>query len=305
MKARVINPRDAEWPAQLSELGPYVPPQCLYALGVPLDIGRKSIAVVGSRRPTAAGIEATERLTMGLAEAGFAIVSGLAVGIDAVAHKTAIENGAYTVAVLGCGLDVCYPKRNASLKRRIAECGTLLTEYEATTQPHAYNFPRRNRIIAGLVTGVVFVEGGVTSGGRITARCALDANRQVFAVPGSIRNPMAQGPNELIRTSQAALVTDVQHIFDDLASDLIADGPPSTIASQKIDVVLTDTERSVLVYLDDAPSAVDAVATGIELPAGDVALALSGLELRGLAARDIAGYSISSRGARVRAALRG
>jgi DNA processing protein len=304
MKARTITFADDEWPVQLNELGPYVPPQRLHIAGVRLDVGRKSIAVVGSRRPTAAGIEAAQRLTTGLAEAGFTIVSGLAVGIDAVAHKTALEAGAYTVAVLGCGLDVDYPQRNSTLRRRIAQCGTLVTEYEASTQPHAHNFPRRNRIIAGLVTGVVFVEGGVTSGGRITARCALEANRQVFAVPGSIRNPMAQGPNELIRTSQAALVTDVKHIFDDLAADLVSAEVLDHHESRQVDVVLTDTERTVLDYLDDAPSAVDAVATCIELPAGDVALAVSGLELRGLAVRGLAGYSISSRGARVRAALR-
>jgi DNA processing protein len=303
MTARTITPKDSEWPVQLAELGPYVPPQKLHVAGLPLDVGRKSIAVVGSRRPTAAGIEAAGRLTRGLAEAGFAIVSGLAVGIDAVAHKTALETGAYTVAVLGCGLDVDYPRRNSALRKRIAECGTLVTEYESLTQPLAHNFPRRNRIIAGLVTGVVFVEGGVTSGGRITARCALDANRQVFAVPGSIRNPMAQGPNELIRRAEAALVTDVQHIFDDLASDLIGGDVPVDSEARKVSVVLTDTERSVLCYLDDEPSPVDAVANAIELPAGDVALALSGLELRGLAGRALAGYNISSHGARIRAAL--
>jgi DNA processing protein len=250
-------------------------------------------------------VEAARRLTTGLAEAGFAIVSGLAMGIDAVAHKAALEASAYTVAVLGCGLDVDYPKRNTGLRHRIAECGTLVTEYEATIQPHAHNFPRRNRIIAGLVTGVVFVEGTLTSGGRITARLALDANRHVFAVPGSIRNPMARGPNELIRRSQAALVTDVEHIFEDLAADLVTAETPVEPESQTINVTLTDTERTVLDYLDDAPSPIDAVAGAIELPAGDVALALSGLELRGLTTRDFAGYSISSQGARVRAALAG
>lgn len=303
MSGRIISPRDAEWPSQLNELGPHVPPERLYVAGRPLQVGRKSIAVIGSRRPTAAGMEAAQNITKGLAEAGFTIVSGLAVGIDAVAHKTALEADAYTVAVLGCGLDVDYPQRNASLKQRVAQCGTLVTEYEALVQPLAHNFPRRNRIIAGLVTGVVFVEGGVTSGGRITARCALDANRQVFAVPGSIRNPMAQGPNELIRMSQAALVTDVAHIFDDLASDLVFGDLPATTQPAASEVVLSDTEQSVLGYLDDVPSPIDAVAIAIERPAGDVALALSGLELRGLAGRHPAGYYISSQGARVRATL--
>jgi DNA processing protein len=296
---RIITPRDGEWPPQLNELGPDAP-RTLHAAGLPLGVGRRSIAVVGSRRPTAAGIDAAQRLTHGLAEAGFAIVSGLAVGIDAVAHRTALEAGGYTVAVLGSGLDVNYPQRNASLRQRIAECGTLVTEYEPTTQPIAYNFPRRNRIIAGLVTAVLFVEGGATSGGRITAHLALDANRNVYAVPGSIRNPMASGPNELIRTCQALLVTDVTHIFDDLASDLDFSNAHAAPRPAGADVVLTDIEEAILCYLDDVPSPVDAVAIGIDRPSGDVALALSGLELRGLASRHPAGYYISGQGARVR-----
>jgi DNA processing protein len=303
MIARIVTPLDSEWPSQLNELGPHVPPERLYVAGRQLALGRKSMAVVGSRRPTAAGIDAARRITQGLVEAGFAIVSGLAVGIDAVAHKTALEAGAYTVAVLGCGLDIDYPLRNKSLRQGIAECGTLVTEFEPSTQPLAHNFPRRNRIIAGLATGVVFVEGGAKSGGRITARCALDANRVVFAVPGSIRNPLAEGPNELIRTSQAALVTDVSHIFDDLAADLVPNVAPAGSGASGAEVTLSEIELSILGYLDDVPSPVDLVAVEMELPAGQVALALSGLELRGLAGRHPVGYFISSQGARVRAAL--
>jgi DNA processing protein len=300
---RTITPGTPEWPGRLNELGGEVPPDQLFVAGMPLGAGPKTIAVVGTRRPPPVGIEATKHHTRGLAEAGLAIVSGLAVGIDAVAHRTALESGAYTIAVLGCGLDVDYPARNASLRRHIASQGTLVTEYEPNTRPRPENFPRRNRIIAGLAAGVLFVEGGVTSGGRITARLALDANRLVFAVPGSIRNPAAAGPNELIRTSQAALVTDVKHIFDEIAPDLVWDakfdaGPASPVPA------LEGCEKRVLDYLDDVPVAVDRICAELEIPGGEVALTLSRLELRGMVARRPAGYEISSLGARARTATR-
>jgi DNA processing protein len=299
MTYRTITPRDPEWPGQLNELGTHVPPEQLFAVGLPLGVGNKTIAVVGTRRPTAVGVEVTQRLTRGLAEAGCAIVSGLAVGIDAIAHKTALEAGGYTVAVLGCGLDYDYPARNSSLKKTIAERGTIVTEYDPGTSPHPHNFPRRNRIIAGLAAGVLFVEGGVASGGRITARCALEANRHVFAVPGSVRNPMADGPNELIRISEAALVTEAKHIFDEVAPGLVWSDPyePSVVAPHH---VLEQTEQRVLAFLDDVPVAVDRICTELELSGGEVALTLSRLELRGMVVRRPGGYEIATLGARVR-----
>ncbi|HEY7875166.1 MAG TPA: DNA-processing protein DprA, partial [Actinomycetota bacterium] len=175
MTDRVITPADEEWPPQLDELGPARPPKQLFVRGRPLEAGRRTVAVVGARRPTAAGIEAAETLTRGLVEAGFAIVSGMAMGIDAAAHAAAIDAGGYTVAVLGCGLDVIYPARNRQLRARIESAGTLLTEYPEGTEPAAFHFPERNRIVAGLAAAVLFVEGGERSGGLITARAALDA----------------------------------------------------------------------------------------------------------------------------------
>jgi DNA processing protein len=170
MKVRVVAPGDDEWPSQLSELETCKRLRRLYAVGKSLDCGPKTIAIVGTRRPTAAGIEAAEMLASGLAQAGFTVVSGLALGIDAAAHRAALAAEGSTVAVLGCGMDVDYPKRNVSLKRQIAARGTLLTEYPAGTNPTPFTFPERNRIIAGLSMGVVVVEGGVKSGALITAR---------------------------------------------------------------------------------------------------------------------------------------
>ena len=299
MNDRVITPRDDEWPSQLNELGPARPPKQLFVRGLPLQADRRTIAVVGARYPTAAGLEAAQRLSRGLVEAGFAIVSGMALGIDAAAHGAALEAGGYTVAVLGCGLDVDYPVRNAPLKKRIAQNGTLVTEYPDGSPPAAFHFPERNRIVAGLAAGILFVEGGKRSGGRITARAALDANRAVFAVPGSIRNPMAAGPNELIRVSQAALVTEVKHICDELEPGLVWDAPVN-LGPTRSAVVLDELEARVLRFLDDAPLGADLICSRLQLKPGGAAVSLSRLEIRGLVAKRRNGYELTSTGARVR-----
>jgi DNA processing protein len=262
MNDRVITPSDEEWPDQLNELGP----------------------------------------TRGLVEAGFSIVSGLAIGIDAVAHRTALASGGYTIAVLGCGLDIDYPQKNAALRRKIERAGTLVSEYPPGSPPASFHFPERNRIIAGLAAGVLYVEGSERSGGRITARAALDANRAVFAVPGSIRNPLACGPNELIRTSQAALVMHVKHICDELEPGLVWDEPVDW-GPVRSPVTLSDPEERVLGFLDDAPAAIDLIAKGVGLKPGEAAMALSRLEIRGFVTRRRDGYELSNAGARVRTRL--
>jgi DNA processing protein len=302
MNRRVITPPSDEWPPQLTELGPERPPDHLFVDGIRLDARSPMVAVVGARRPTVAGIEAATKLASGLAQGGFTVVSGLAVGIDAVAHKAALDSGGRTVAVLGCGLDVEYPSRNRALKRRIIECGTVVTEYPNGTPPHARHFPQRNRLIAGLAAGVVYVEGAEKSGGRITARQALDANRAVFAVPGSVRNPLGAGPNELIRTSQAALVTDVSHIFEELAPGLVWDRPWEP-ALEGREVALDEAEAQVLGFLDDVPTPSDRICTGLEVSSGRLALTLARLEVRGLVTRRPTGYEISSAGSRLKAGL--
>lgn len=304
MTDRVITPSDDEWPAQLNELGPARPVEQLYVRGLPLSVDRRAIAVVGARHPTAAGVEAAERLTRGLVEAGFSIISGLALGIDTVAHTTALHAGGYTIAVLGCGIDVGYPARNKGLKQRIEQSGTVLTEYAPGSPPSAFHFPERNRIVAGLASGVLFVEGGERSGGLITARAALDANRAVFAVPGSIRNALAAGPNELIRTSQATLVTTIGHIFDELEPGAVWDGPVERGVT-KARVELNDVEAQVLRFLDDAPAAPDLVSRRLSLKPGQVAVALSRLEIRGYAAKRRSGYELTTAGARVRSQVSG
>jgi DNA processing protein len=293
---RLIRRNDSGWPVHLNELGPHRPPTSLFAEGRPLSSSAPAVAIVGTRRPTAAGMEMAGSLAASLAEAGVVVVSGMAVGIDAAAHQSTLNAGGHTIAVLGCGLDVPYPRRNVALKDRVAQQGTLLSEYADGTPPERYNFPMRNRIIVGLSLGVVVVEGAITSGALVTARLALDANRNVYAVPGSTRNPMAAGPNELIRTSQALLVTSVDHIFEDLAPNLL-----TCISNTRVDhesAGLSDEEHLVLSALDDVPTVTDALAAATGLAQGRVAVVLSALEVRALALRHRGGYCLSDAGAR-------
>jgi DNA processing protein len=298
---RKIVAGDDEWPGCLSEIGSLDPPEQLFVKGRRLEVDSQTIAVVGTRRPTTAGVEATQRLVEGLVQAGFTIVSGLAVGIDAVAHRTALDCGGYTIAVLGSGLDSRYPARNRALKKAIFERGTVVTEYPNGTEPLPFNFPRRNRIVVGLSKGVLVVEGGFRSGALITARIGIDANRHVWAVPGSIRNRLSEGPHELIRTGQAGLVTDVKHIFEDISPSLVwEDGraaKPLAIES------LTSDEKVVLQLLDDVPVPPDRIRKLSNLKSGVVALALSRLEVRGFALKRLAGYEITTSGARARVAI--
>lgn len=299
MSRRTIVSGDAEWPSLLNEMGPLEPVRRLHAVGLPLP-SRPLLAVVGSRRPTAAGLDAARLLTKGLVEAGFGIVSGLAAGVDAAAHEAALDAGGYTVAVLGFGLDVVYPRRNRALKERIAAEGTLVTEYEDGVPPLAFHFPQRNRIIAALARGTLVVEGAARSGALITARMALDANRHVFAVPGSFRNVMSAGSNELIRRSEAVLVTDVAHIFDELAGETAWD-TPLRLSLEPAPVELTDVERDILTMLEDVPIPPDRLCEELRLSVGQVSLALAKLEIRGLTVRRAAGIEISTAGARARA----
>jgi DNA processing protein len=298
LNPRVIAPGSGEWLKGLSDLGPHQPPRKLYLAGREIDPNTRLVAVVGTRRPTAAGLEAAEMIAKGLAQANFVVVSGLAIGIDAIAHRATLDAGGHTIAVLGGGMDLDYPKGNAALRRRIDARGTIVTEYPEGTPPHKHHFPLRNRIIVGLCEAVVVVEGSVKSGALITGRLGLDANRHVFAVPGSIRNPYATGPNELIRCHQAIPITDVQHIFDELAPGLVWSDNGLPLGPVGVD----DNQANVLAVLDDVAVTADFIASQTSMARGLVLLTLSKLEIRGLARRWNGAYELTSAGARIRAA---
>lgn len=295
MNRRRLVPGGDGWPSHLSHPGLEPTPRCLYAEGDALPPREQCIAIVGTRRPTTSGIEIASRFARAFAESDLVVVSGLAIGIDSVAHRAALGAGGFTIAVLGCGLDVCYPKRNATLRREIPARGTVVTEYEDGTAPHKQNFPARNRIIAGLASAVVVVEGGPQSGALITAGYAADAGRDVFAVPGSPLNAASSGPNELIRKG-ATLVTEPRQVFEDLAPQLVwrdayspGDRGPE----------LSEAEGRVLTALDAVPATMDRIAKAVDRPEGEVSLCLAKLQLRGLARRArTGGFEITEAGGR-------
>ena len=191
-------------------------PQTLHAIGDPDLLYLPAIAIVGSRNPTRGGADTAYRFSQHLARAGFCIVSGLAQGIDAAAHQGALDAGGNTVAVLGHGLDRIYPRSNAALAARIAKSGALVTEYPRGTPPRKGQFPERNRLISGLSLGTLVVEAARRSGSLITARLAGEQGREVFAIPGSIHNPLARGCHRLLRQG-AHLVETADDILNELA----------------------------------------------------------------------------------------
>lgn len=298
--ARILRPTDPEWPSRLNELAGDPPPQKLHVCGKTLAPENVVVSIVGTRRPTVSGIEIAMTMARSFAEAGFIVASGLAIGIDAAAHRACIEAGGHTVAVLGCGLDVDYPRTNSKLKARIGSVGTLVTEYENGTQPQAFNFPKRNRIVAGLAHAVVVVEGGTKSGSLITARLGIEYGREVFAVPGNPRNQMSIAPNELIRTGQAALAACPEHVFEVLAPQQAWLEPLNTQQMRSAPSV-DEEELAALFALDEIPTIPERIAAAAQLAPGRVSMVLAKLEVRGLVRKRRMGYEITATGAVARA----
>jgi len=207
---------DARYPQPLRRI--YDPPSFLWSLGVPDESDARAIAIVGTRRATQYGRAVARKFAADLSRAGFTIVSGLAYGIDTAAHEGALEAGGRTIAVLGSGVDRIYPTKNLGLARRMMHRGCILSEFPLRTAPDAVNFPRRNRIISGLSLGTLVVEAFATGGALITARMAVEQNREVFAVPSPIPSTgrPGEGNNHLIQRGHAKLVTCVEDILEEL-----------------------------------------------------------------------------------------
>ena len=222
---RILTLADEDYPQSL--LCADDPPLLLYAKGDPARLRQPMLAMVGSRNATAQGLRDAEAFARTLGEAGLTIVSGLALGIDAAAHRGALETQAGTVAVIGTGADRLYPARNEALARRIAEQGVVLSEFPLGTPALAANFPRRNRIIAGLGLGCLVVEAAPRSGSLITARLAAESGREVFAIPGSIHSPLSRGCHRLIRDG-AKLVETAEDVVEELRGRL---GWPAPVAA--------------------------------------------------------------------------
>ncbi len=269
------------------------PPPLLYVSGKLDPKDCHAVAIVGARRATVAGRLVTERLSRDLASAGFTIVSGLARGVDAAAHRGALESGGRTVAVLGCGIDRTYPPEHQALRKQIEASGAVVAELPLGAYPHGYHFPRRNRIISGMSLGVVVTEAALQSGSLITARLAAEQGREVFAVPGAVTAENSRGPNGLIKQG-AKLVEHVADVIDELLPQL--DGPfrerlrdrPPAHGGAKLE--LSRGEATVHGLLSAEPMHIDALITRSGLPAADVAGLLLALELKG-AVRQLPGRS--------------
>lgn len=250
---------------------------------------RKFVGIVGTRKITSYGREVTQMITRDLVNAGCVIVSGLALGVDAIAHKTTIENGGKTVAVLGCGVDLCYPTTNQSIYNSIlASGGAIVSEYPISQQPTVGSFPARNRIIAGLADAIVVTEGAEDSGALITAEEELKNNRVVFAVPGPITSSLSKGPLRLLQQG-AKVVTAGQDILKELQ---ITTNPPSI----RLRVVKGDTkeEQDVIDILQGEQLLFDEIVSRTKVPASILSMTLSLMEMKGIIRKNEGRFGIST-----------
>ena len=271
-------------------------PPLLYVLGDPRCLSFPQVAMVGSRNPTPAGRALATSFAADLASSGFTVTSGLALGVDTCAHQGAVKVDGTTIAVLGTGIDRIYPQRNHSLADEIvAKGGALVSEFPIGVSPIPQNFPQRNRIISGLSAGVLVVEAAIKSGSLITARYAVQQNREVFAIPGSINNPLARGCHALLKDG-AKLVETSSDIVEELKGflalssrqlDLLKLSAEPQLDSQ---LLTTGAEETVLNQLDYQSTSVDLLTERTGLPVGDVMASLLVMELKGLVANTGSGY---------------
>ncbi len=293
---RILCGEDEAYPASLRNITD--PPICLYVRGRLLRTDTIAVAIVGSRRCSHYGREQAVRFSQSLASAGFTVVSGLAYGIDGAAHRGAVRAGGRTIAVLGNGLATVYPSEHAELADEVVQHGALVSEYPMDTPPDAKNFPPRNRIIIGLSLGVIVVEAGKRSGALITARCAHDYGREVFAVPGHIDRPeFSAGVNGLIRDCSAKLVTCLDDVLDELqevgqimraqaedASSSTGGGTvieTSTATASALLSTLSAEERAIVDAVTQGRTDADAICTVTNLDISRVTSLLTSLQLKG------------------------
>lgn len=263
-----ITLADSDYPGSLMQIGD--PPPLLFIQGDRKLMSAPSIAVVGSRNATPQGQANAESFARVLSEAGFPIVSGLALGIDTAAHRGGLAGRGSTIAVLGCGADIVYPRRNAALFAEIAARGTIVSEFPIGTAPQSNNFPRRNRLISGLARGCLIVEAAIASGSLITARLAAEQGREVFAIPGSIHSPLSRGCHALIKQG-AKLVECAQDMMEELGVEM------QPALSHKV----SRSSNELLQHMGYDPCTIDALAERVGLTASAVSAMLLRLELEG------------------------
>jgi DNA processing protein len=288
-RARIISLSDPEYPARLKEI--YDPPVVLFVKGRVEVLAQPGIAMVGTRHPTPYGSGMAERLSTDLAARGLVIISGLARGVDTASHRGAVAAKGKTVAVLGTGIDVMYPRENSRLAEQIVALGgALITEFPVGTSPTPQNFPIRNRIISGMSAGVLVVEAAEYSGTRITSRCALEQNRDVYAVPGNVTNKNSWGPNTLIKQG-AKLVATWEDVWEELPTDVQValssmqnESPVPETASLFPDEATSPHEKKILKLLKaDESTHIDQLVELLEaeMSSSEIFAALFELELNG------------------------
>lgn len=290
LSVRALTWNDAGYPELLKAIDDA--PPVLYVRGALQPADGLAVAVVGTRRPTPYGRQVAEEMSHGLASSGVTVVSGLARGIDAIAHRAAIAAGGRTIAVMACGLDMVYPPEHARLAVELVEHGVLMSEQPPGTQPRGDYFPRRNRILSGLSLGTLVVEGDLKSGSLITADCANDQGRDVFAVPGSIFSPQSRGPNVKIQRGEAKLVIKVADILEELNLQAV----PQQLEMQEL-MPATDTEAALLRHISKEPAHIDDLCRESGLPVSAVSSLLAMMELKGLVREVGAKAYVTSRAA--------
>jgi len=282
----LVTLADADYPPMLLRIADA--PPLLYVVGRREALSRSALAIVGSRNPTAAGVANARAFGFALSRAGWTIASGMALGVDGAAHDGALEGGAGTVAVVGTGVDVIYPSRHRRLAERIAADGAIVSELPLGTEPSPGQFPRRNRLIAGMSHGVLVVEAALHSGSLITARQAGEFGRDVFAIPGSIHSPLSRGCHALIRQG-AVLVGSAEDVLDELPHRNDATDPPTRpmsastynepeLLTERLDVPDYDP---ILAAIGQEPVLPDTLAAHLGMAAGDLGARLVVLELSG------------------------
>ncbi len=275
---RVVTLKDDDYPKRLKDI--YDPPALLYLRGGFRREDELAVAIVGSRKTSGYGREITERIGEDLARHGVTVVSGMARGIDSVAHHGALQGGGRTIAVLGCGVDVIYPSENRNLFHRIVDQGAVVSEFPMGSPPEAGHFPRRNRIISGLSIGVVIVQASADSGSLITAGYALEQGREVFAVPGNVGAEGSRGTNQLIKEG-AKLVESSEDILEEILPQWRGEEEMARKAEAPV-LRLPEGEKSLYGLLSETPLHIDVIIRESRLDPGSVSSLLLNLELKGL-----------------------
>ncbi len=285
-RRRIVRLGQAAYPPDLRHCPD--PPPVLWMAGQVPAAWPRALAIVGSRNPTPQGLDNARAFARSLAEAGWTIVSGLATGIDGAAHEGALEGAApgqlATIAVMGTGLDQVYPRRHQALADRILDRGLLLSECPPGTPPRAWNFPRRNRIIAALSQGTLVVEAALKSGSLITASCALEQGREVFAIPGSIHSPLSRGCHALIKQG-AKLVETAQDVLEEIAPGMRPCPSASLPGFEASGPAPAAPEDPLLQALGYEPATLDTLQARTGLPTPQLQAQLMALELQGEVAR--------------------